>query len=220
MSTLDRFGEAFRERAEGTYLGTVQEVVKYIRGWSSINVLAALGAAVDVSGAGYLEVGCMNGLSLCGATVGNGDRLFVGVDNFSQPAARRDPLGTVGKIHPGVEVRFYEMDYREFFRAHAGQYRGQIGCYFYDADHAYEHQKLGLELGAKSGVLTPEAFVAVDDYSWPSTKRAVREFLAAHPEWEIILEEEDDWNRRGWWNGLVMLYRNGGRGGERPEGDS
>lgn len=207
MSTLGRFREAFGERAEGVYLGTLQQIMRYVRGWSSVNILAAIGAAMEVSGAGYLEVGCMNGRTLCGAMVGNGDRLFVGVDDLSQSTPRDALLGNVGKLHPGVEFHFYEMDYREFFRMHARQYQGRIGCYFYDADHSLAGQRDGLWLAAESGILANEAFIVVDDYSWPNTKWAIGEFLATWPGW-IGLAEEDDGNCRGWWNGLVVLYRN------------
>jgi hypothetical protein len=207
MNTLDRFREAFEERTKGDHLRGIRRVMGGVQGWSSGNILAAIGAAVEVSGAGYLEVGCMNGLTLCGAMVGNEDRLFVGVDDFSQFGLRDVLMGNVGAVHPGITFHFYELDYQDFFEAHARRFQGRLGCYFYDADHAYEHQKRGLELGAESGVLASEAFMAVDDYSWMDTKRAVEEFLAAHPEWEVVLEEEDDWNQRGWWNGLVVLYR-------------
>lgn len=218
MNTIDRFREAFRERAEGIYLGTLQQIMRYVRGWSSVNVLAAIGAAVDVSGAGYLEVGCMNGRTLCGAMVGNGDRLFVGVDNFALSTSRDVLMGNVGNLHPGVKVHFYEMDYQEFFRTHAEQFRGQIGCYFYDADHSLTGQRDGMRLAIESGILADEVLIVVDDYSWPDTKWAVGEFLATWPGW-VGLAEEDNWDHRGWWNGLVVLYREQvDAAGVRPEG--
>lgn len=203
MSEL--FFRLFKENQGNREFG---RVLSAVRGWSSVNILSAISAALKASGGTYLEVGCMNGLSLCGAMTGNEDRLFVGVDNFSQFSGRRDVLmNNVNALYPDVDFHFYEMDYRAFFAEYAAEYARLIGTYFYDGDHAYEHQRKGLELGTGSGVLTDEAFMIVDDYSWEGPKRATSEFLRAHPDWRLILAEEDDWNRRGWWNGLAVLYR-------------
>ena len=89
----------------------------------------------------FVNVGVWHGFSLLAAMAGNGDKVCVGVDNFSEFGGPRDEflqrfLGSRSPRH-----RFHNQDYEDFFAA--GLER-PLGAYFYDGDHQYEHQYRGL----------------------------------------------------------------------------
>ena len=62
----------------------------------------------------------------------------------------------------GPTHEFHEMDYRDYFANVHGE--RPIGVYFYDGDHAYEHQLEGLRVAEP--YFTDDCVVFVDDTNW------------------------------------------------------
>lgn len=151
----------------------------------------------------YVNVGFWHGFSLFAGMLENPTKQCIGIDNFSQfgdPqlrfleefSKRRSPLH-----------QFFQQDYRDYFATHSGP----IGLYFYDGDHAYEHQKEGLELAhpfmAKSGL------ILVDDTNWDDPRKATEDFLSEHAgDYECIVDLKTAHNSHPtFWNGIMILRK-------------
>jgi len=186
----------------------INRIARHVKGFSSPQIMATINSALRVTTGGYLEIGVLGGKTMLGAMVGNLDRCFVGVDNFSEFNADETVCReNIEAFSPRANFELCARSYWEWFGLEEQLYQGQFSVYFYDAAHGYEHQVAGLQYAVESGILTDEAFIAVDDFSWDDPKRAVANFLQLYPEWIPVLEVEDDWGQKGWWNGFALLYR-------------
>jgi predicted O-methyltransferase YrrM len=150
----------------------------------------------------YVNVGVWNGFSLLCAMEGNPDTVCVGIDNFSQYADRSAVFMARFEARKGPAHRFYRMDYRDYF---ATQHQGPIGFYFYDGDHAYEHQVEGLEVAEP--FFSEDCVVMVDDTNWGRARQATYDFLAqSEREYEVLLDVRTAHNEHPtFWNGLMVF---------------
>jgi hypothetical protein len=155
----------------------------------------------------YVNVGVWAGFSLLAGMLENPDKRCVGIDNFSQWSSARDGLLRRFEATKGPAHDFYEGDYRDYLAIH----RDPIGVYFYDGDHAYDHQRLGLELAEP--FFGDGCIVIVDDTNWRAPREATIDFVAesAH-EYEIVLDLPTAGHcHPTFWNGIIVLRRTGRR---------
>jgi predicted O-methyltransferase YrrM len=165
----------------------------------------------------YVNVGVWNGFSLLCGMEGNPDTVCVGIDNFSQYADRSAVFMDRFEARKGPAHRFYRMDYRDYF---ATQHQGPIGFYFYDGDHAYEHQVEGLEVAEP--FFSEDCVVMVDDTNWGRARQATYDFLAqSEREYEVLLDVQTAQNQHPtFWNGLLVFQATGAsrsKGGPSPQ---
>ena len=152
----------------------------------------------------YLNIGTWCGWSLFAGVIDGSTKTVVGVDNFSsdQGEARKVFLDAYAKFQTG-NMRFHEMDYLEYFRS---IHHEPIGVYFYDGDHAYEHQLKALEVAHAS--MASGCYVVVDDTNMEGPYKATMDFVAAHPEYSVVLDKKTANNGHPtFWNGLLILKK-------------
>ena len=150
----------------------------------------------------YVNVGVWNGFSFLSGLDGNPAKRCIGIDNFSQLRSPREAFMARFREHEGPAHEFFDMDYEEYF---ATKHDAPIGLYFYDGDHAYEHQLRGLQIAEP--FFTEDCVILVDDANWPEPRQATFDFLArSDREYEVLL---DAWvsgrSHPTWWNGLIGL---------------
>jgi hypothetical protein len=108
------------------------------------------------------------------------------------------------------------MDYRDYFdRVH----EGPIGVYFYDGDHAYEHQLLGLRVAEP--FFGEGCIVVVDDTNWVEPYEATFDFIAeSEQEYTVLLDQQTVGNGHPtFWNGLLILQKSArSRSASPPKG--
>jgi Methyltransferase domain/Glycosyl transferase family 2 len=153
----------------------------------------------------YVNVGVWAGFSLLAGMLENPEKRCIGIDNFSQWSGARDGLLRRFEAMKGPAHDFYEGDYRDYLAIH----RGPIGVYLYDGDHAYDHQRLGLQLAEP--FFGDACVVVVDDTNWRAPREATIDFVAdsAH-EYEIVLDMATSGHcHPTFWNGIMVLRRTG-----------
>lgn len=156
--------------------------------------------------AAYLNVGVWHGYSLIAGMLGNADKRIIGVDDFSAFGGPRDELAARFRRHRSRRHRFVEAHYQDYFARH---HKGAIGFYFYDADHAYEHQLAGLQLAEP--FLTEDALILVDDTNMEAPRQATLDFMArSRNRYAVIWDVATAYNRHPTaWNGVMLLRRLG-----------
>jgi predicted O-methyltransferase YrrM len=161
----------------------------------------------------YVNVGVWNGFSLLCGMEGNPDTVCVGIDNFSQYADRSAAFMARFEARKGPAHRFHRMDYKDYF---ATQHQGPIGFYFYDGDHAYEHQVEGLEVAEP--FFSEDCVVMVDDTNWGRARQATYDFLAqSEREYEVLFDVRTAHNQHPtFWNGVMVFQATGA---SRSKGD-
>jgi hypothetical protein len=174
---------------------------------SSLAILALIQQGVEQMppGSMYLNIGVWQGLSLCAGLLGNVGRPAVGVDNFSHGSAdSKQALKRNLNRFAGPQTRFFAMDYQRYF---AERQRGPIGFYFYDGDHAYEHQLQALELAEP--YLLSGSRVLVDDTNWPEPRQATLDFLKQRPgQYQMLLDIQTVSDAHPtFWNGVMLFER-------------
>jgi hypothetical protein len=169
----------------------------------------------------YVNVGVWNGFSFLSGLHGNPGKRCIGIDNFSQLRSPREAFMARFEEHRGSGHEFFDMDYEEYF---AIRHDTAIGLYFYDGDHAYEHQLRGLQIAEP--FFTDDCVILVDDANWPEPRQATFDFVAqSERKYEVLV---DAWvsgrSHPTWWNGLIGLRCTGRRhqgspprSSERPE---
>lgn len=161
----------------------------------------------------YLNIGTWCGFSFFSGIIGNPEKKCIGVDNFSNhhPIQTRTILHQQYQTFRNNNTVFYEMDYENYFKE---IHRGPIGVYFYDGDHAYEHQLKGLEYAHP--YLTRGSYTVVDDTNDNGALsgkgdpyEATLAFVDAHPgEYSIVLDVHTHENGHPtFWNGLLILKK-------------
>ncbi len=182
-----------------------QPVVEQIENLTRENNLALLNfaAACLAPGEAYVEVGVYRGASLVAAMLGNGERRFVGIDDFRM----RD--GSVEEVEQNLErfglPRPTLLVGDVFELAPAGALRETpVGVWYYDALHTYEAQLEGLRVAEPW--LVPGALVIVDDTDWEQVGRAMDDYLAEQPRAHRVLTiEGKDRGSPHWWEGMQVL---------------
>lgn len=179
--------------------------------WSTFAVGAIINKIVSVlpENAAFVNVGVWAGFTFLAGLIGNPNKRCVGVDNGSvnieDGDVRSSFLDRFTK-HKSERHFFHEMDYRDYFsRVHDGQ----IGFYFYDADHSYENQLNGLRVAEP--FFAERCVVMVDDTNWDSAWRATMDFLDSSPNrYRILLDcMTAGCGHPTFWNGLLIFQRTG-----------
>jgi hypothetical protein len=144
---------------------------------------------------------------------GHPDTVCVGIDNFSQYADRSAAFLARFEARKGPAHRFHRMDYRDYF---ASVHRGPIGFYFYDGDHAYEHQVHGLQIAEP--FFSEDCVVMVDDTNWGRARQATYDFMAqSERQYEVLFDVQTGHNEHPtFWNGLMLFQATGAT---RSKGD-
>lgn len=178
---------------------------------STFAVSALINRAVaDMSpDAAFVNVGVWVGFSLFSGMVGNGGKQCVGIDNFSEFGGPREAFMERFERFRGPAHEFHEMDYRDYF---AGPHcERPIGVYFYDGDHAYEHQLEGLH--AAEPYFTEDCVVFVDDTNWAPAHQATYDFMASSErEYRVLLDRRTATNvHPTFWNGVIVFQATGAR---------
>ena len=181
------------------------EVLDEIPGLTKPNNLALLNLAAKElpREESYVEVGSFRGTSLVAAMLGNEEKQFVAIDDFSMRDASRAQLErNVARFGlTGAEI--LEGDAFEILRSDALDGRS-VGVYYYDAAHTYEQQLDGLRLAEQH--LANEALLIVDDTDWDFVARAVGDYLAMQPRAESLIEiGGKDAGAPAWWEGVHVL---------------
>lgn len=152
----------------------------------------------------YVNVGTWMGFSLWAGMHGNPDMTCVGVDDFSMFGGPREQFHAWFDRLRTPNHHFHEMDYRDYFdRVH----EGKIGVYFYDGDHTYEHQLLGLRTAER--FFGDNCVVIVDDTNWVEPYEATYDFIAeSEHEYSVLLDQQTVGNGHPtFWNGLLVLQK-------------
>ena len=180
------------------------ELLDDVSGLATPNTLALLNVAARCLGEGesYVEVGTYHGTSLIAAMLGNEDRDFVAIDNWSFEDTSRAQLDA-NLARYGLHATMVEGDAFETLRS--GVLAGKrVGAYYYDNGHAYEQQLDGMRL--IEPYLASPALVIVDDTDWERVARAVDDYLAEQPRaTEIFRADGKGFDRPEWWDGMRVL---------------
>ena len=184
--------------------GRFADVLERVPGLATPNTLALINLAASLlePGESYVEVGTFRGTSLVAAMLGNeGD--FVGIDNFTLRDGNREQLDRNLAAFGLEGATIVEGDAFEVVPAGALEGR-QVGVYYYDAAHDYEHQLEGLRM--IEPWLALRALLIVDDSEWDEPGRATRDYLASQPKARLVVElEGKDAGQPQWWSGMMAL---------------
>jgi predicted O-methyltransferase YrrM len=151
----------------------------------------------------YVEVGTYRGTSLIAAMVGNDDREYVAIDNFSMGKGTRRELEQNLKHFALEEPAILEGDAFELVPSGAlGERR--VGVYYYDNGHEYEQQLDGLRM--IEPWLADRALLIVDDTDWEQVARATRDYLDQQPRARLLVWiPGKDNGYPAWWEGMQVL---------------
>ena len=155
----------------------------------------------------FVNVGVWHGFTFLAGMLGNPDKHCIGVDNFTEFGGPRDAFRQRFLDAHSPEHHFYDMDYKQYFAEfHQGR---PIGFYIYDGAHDYQNQIDGLTVAEP--FLADGALVMIDDWNWPATREATKDFIKQSANcWEVVLEEFTSGNGHpDWWNGLFIMQKHG-----------
>ena len=185
------------------------KVLNEIRGMSTENICLLFNELVRIHAKGgtYLEVGTFWGRSVLSAALYNPSTRCITIDNFSQFG------GSFGNLQKGLDrfnlpnIEFYNLDYKDAIaQIFEKEPDLKVDVYFYDGDHAYQHQVNGLNIMLP--YLADNCVILVDDYNLEHVRQANDEFKAANPGFESVLRIRTPRNAdRTWWNGIEVLMR-------------
>lgn len=154
----------------------------------------------------YLEVGILQGATLCGALWNNTAKAWA-VDNWSDfpPDDKQESNGQVVKRRIreyglADRVTLFEQDYRIFFKE---PHDVKVGVYFYDAEHQYVGTWDGLELAVP--LLADRAIIVMDDFNWSLVRQATLDWIAKHPEARMLFDLTTPQTSKAWWNGYAVV---------------
>ena len=155
----------------------------------------------------FVNVGVWHGFSFLASLLDNGSKKCIGVDNFSQFGGPEAEFRARYEALKGPAHEFHSMDYKEYFEK---VHQGKLGVYFYDGEHSYENQLMGLEVAQP--YFAPGCIILVDDTNWQDPRRATLDFMSAHRgEYELLFDVKTaDTRHITWWNGLMILRYKGG----------
>ena len=173
------------------------------------NKLALLnhGAAHLDVGERYVEIGAWFAASIIGAALGNRERRFITIDDFSEWGGRAAACRWNLAATDTRNVTLIEGD--AFAVLDAATDLHPVGVFFYDGDHSYDSQIRAFT--AIERHLADEALVIVDDIGFPDVAAANRYVAEHRPEFELVFRVDSPSNMEPrWWNGIeVYKYRRG-----------
>jgi predicted O-linked N-acetylglucosamine transferase (SPINDLY family) len=188
-----------------------QAALNQVTGMTTANVTQLLNFAVECMEPGevYCEVGCFQGSTLIGALLNHPDRAAYAIDNFSEFDPQGKNLEQLGRnlaaFQMEEQVFFCNQDFEAFFAdLRELQSSDRIGVYLYDGAHDYRSQLMGLLLAKP--FLADRAVIIVDDSNWDGVQQANWDFIAAHPQCDLLLDLPTPKNGHPtFWNGLQIL---------------
>ncbi len=180
-------------------------ILEQVENLASENVLALLNLAASCLGPddAYVEVGVFHGASLVAAMLGQPDRRFIAIDDFSfDGSSREDVEANLERFGlPVPELVVGDV----FERVGSGALDAvPVGVWYYDASHSYEAQLDGLRIAEP--LLVPGALLVVDDTDWEKVERALDDYLAEQPRVrEIVSVGGRDRGAPQWWAGMRVF---------------
>lgn len=188
------------------------KVKQQVKGMTTVSVMQLLNFAVECMEPDeiYCEVGTYQGASLIGSLLDRPGVLAYAVDNFSlfdEKGENFDILTqNLSKFDLTSSVTFHNQNMEEFFvKLKANKEKEKkFGVYFYDGAHDYRSQLLGL-LWA-SPFLAKQAVIVVDDTISTPVNKANRDFIATHPQCEMLLDlPTPKFGHPTFWSGIQVL---------------
>lgn len=188
-------------------------------GAALMDLLAHLTEVLCDSKNAYTEIGVYRGLTL--SMVASRSQVpCVGIDDFSlfnadasNRSAVEQRLADLGCQNAVLVDLDFEVALREWRNlAHGAE---AIGVLFVDGPHDYRSQLMALLLGRPS--MRQGGVIVVDDANYAHVRQASYDFLAAFPDWGLVVEittpghpdvvtpEQHADARIGWWNGIHVL---------------
>jgi predicted O-methyltransferase YrrM len=182
------------------------ELLEAVPGLAKPNNLALLNLAARCLEPGecFVEVGTYRGTSLIAAMLGNEDREFVALDDWSLGEGSREQL-EAGLARFGLAGRATLIEGDAHVSLRSGALAGRrVGVYYYDNGHEYEQQLDGLRLIEPH--LASPALLLVDDADWSVVGRAVADYLAGAPRARELLRLDGVYHDRPWWwEGVAVI---------------
>lgn len=170
-----------------------QQALDRVQGMTTPNVMQLLNFAVSCMEPDevYCEIGSYQGSSLIGALLDNPDRKAYAVDNFSELDEGSDSLENLLENLRNFDlqdrVNFSNRDFEEFLLDWREKDESpKIGVYFYDCAYDYRSQIIGLLFIRH--FLADRALIVVNNCNWKTVQQAQSDFVAAHPECQVLLE--------------------------------
>lgn len=143
--------------------------VRAMTGPGIIQILNNLCKFIDHNGC-YLEIGTHRGSTLIGASLDDRKTMYYGVDTFEGHSGPEEsaPFKTIeeglidalDRLTYG-NVGYFKQDYLEFLDGKTNLNGQKVQVYFYDGDHRFENQYLGLK--HVTDLLDDESIVLIDD---------------------------------------------------------
>ena len=152
----------------------------------------------------YLNIGVWNGFTFLSGVAGNPDKTCIGVDNFCKFGGPRDAFQRRFTRLRSPKHHFHDMDYEEYLRT---VHRGQIGVYYFDGPHTYEHQFHGLRNAEP--FFAPDCIVLVDDTNGDAAQRGTLDFISqSSNSYRMLLNQRTSRNcHPTYWNGIMLFRR-------------
>ena len=222
---MNTYFEEIRNLISETEKNGVLSSIEGLSGYSGKKIIGALqrfGRFKEMDeGAGYLEIGVFQGLTLISVAGVLKSAAAIGVDNFSQfdidGKNRNIVLERIARNN--IKNAFLiNMDFEEALLSlenHLGN--AKIGLYFVDGPHDYRSQLLCLEW--IKPYLSERAIIVVDDSNYRHVRQANHDFLINNPSFKLFYEAYTDQHpgtmdvkkrtaaEDGWWNGVNILVK-------------
>ncbi|HEY9301549.1 MAG TPA: tetratricopeptide repeat protein [Phormidium sp.] len=200
------------------------KILDKVTGMTTANVMQLLNFAVECLEPNevYCEVGCFQGASLIAALLEHPDRMAYAVDNFSEFDTFGDSFEklteNLSNFNLSEQVFLCPQEFEEFFSELGGlETEDKIGFYFYDGAHDYRSHLMGLLLVRP--FLAERALILVSNSNWSAPQQANYDFLAAHPQCQLLLDKADGSDNYKIWNGVQLFVWDGTRK-DREEGET
>jgi hypothetical protein len=228
---MDKVGDAFIDINNGVVSDagaslafTIQESSFYCRRLSTaqIGIIIALAASCLDEDEAYVNIGVWDGFSLFAATLGAPNATSIGVDNFSEMHQQQQPLlnpdldrdygDTRANFYRALKhcgnpkTRFHEMDWHDFINNASLFPTGKLGAVYYDGEHTEQaHTEF---FHAVLPHLSSECVLFIDDTRIDFVRHSIDEFIAANPDFKILIDVGGKRRRDpAWWGGFVVVGR-------------
>lgn len=152
----------------------------------------------------FVNVGIWHGFSFLSALLNNPEKTCIGIDNFSEFGGPRKYFEPRFERLKSPNHFFHDMDYRDYF---SQIHNIPIGFYFYDGNHSYDDQLLGLRVAEP--FFSPECMILVDDTNWDEPYQATIDFInQSGNSYETLLDVKTRHNcHPTFWNGVFVFQR-------------
>ncbi len=172
-----------------------------VPGFATPNLRRLLNSLCSFNGCSYLEIGTLHGATLISASYRNpGD--YCGLDNFSQFDGSFETVNAnLRDFKDECCATYLSGDATTIDMRHVTH---GVNVFFYDGHHA---EGITLDVLLRfSRVLAKRFVLVVDDYSWIGPRKGA-EAAMLQLGWrvECRIAIEDNYNRRGWGIGLLVV---------------